>query len=59
MMAGTWQHDETVASFTIKSAVLSLNRPRPLSVMNDGEPIQLHAPLHYSIRPRARRMLVP
>jgi len=59
MLAGTWQHDETVASISIKSAVLSLNRPRPLSVMNDGEPTQLKTPLHYSIRPQALRVLVP
>lgn len=59
MMAGTWQHDETVASLSIKSAVLSLDRPRPLSVMNDGEPTQLHTPLHYTIRPQALRVLAP
>ena len=59
MMAGTWQQDETVASLAIESAVLSLDRPRLLSVMNDGEPTQLYTPLHYSIRPRALRVLVP
>ena len=59
MLAGNWQHDETVASLSIKSAVLSLDRPRPLSVMNDGEPTQLKTPLHYSIRPQALRVLVP
>ena len=58
MMAGTWQQDETVASLAIESAVLSLDRPRLLSVMNDGEPTQLYTPLHYSIRPRALRVLV-
>lgn len=59
MMAGTWQQDETVVILLIKSAVLSLDRPRPLSVLNDGEPTQLHTPLHYTIRPRALRVLVP
>ena len=59
MMAGTWQHDETVVSLSIKSAVLSLDRPRSLSVMNDGEPTQLHTPLHYTIHPQALRVLVP
>ena len=59
MMAGTWQHDETVASLSIKSAVLSLDRPRPLYVMNDGEPTQLKTPLHYTIRPLALQVLVP
>lgn len=59
MLAGNWQHDETVASIAIQSAVLSLDRPRPLSVMNDGEPTQLKTPLHYSIRPQALRVLVP
>lgn len=58
MMAGTWQQDETVASLAIESAVLSLDRPRLLSVMNDGEPKQLYTPLHYSIQPRALRVLV-
>lgn len=58
MMAGTWQHDETVASIAIQSAVLSLDRPRPLSVMNDGEATQMKTPLHYSIRPQALRVLV-
>lgn len=58
MMAGTWQQDETVASLAIESAVLSLDRPRLLSVMNDGEPTQLYTPLHYSIRPRALHVLV-
>lgn len=58
MMAGTWQQDETVASLSIQSLVLSLDRPRLLSVMNDGEPTQLYTPLHYSIRPRALRVLV-
>lgn len=59
MMAGTWQQAETVACFVIESAVLSLDRPRPLTVMNDGEPTQLHTPLHYTIRPQALRVLVP
>lgn len=59
MLAGNWQHDETVASIAIQSAVLSLDRPRPLSVMNDGEPTQLKTPLHYTIRPQALRVLVP
>ena len=58
MMAGTWQQDETVACLSIESAVLSLDRPRLLSVMNDGEPTQLYTPLHYSIRPRALHVLV-
>lgn len=59
MLAGNWQNDETVASLSIKSAVLSLDRPRPLSVMNDGEPTQLKTPLHYTIRPQALQVLVP
>lgn len=59
MMAGDWQQDDTVACLAIKSAVLSLGRSRPLSVMNDGEPAQLHTPLHYTIRPQALRVLVP
>lgn len=59
MMLGTWQQTKTVACLAVKSAVLSLNRPRPLSVMNDGEPMQLHTPLHYTIRQRALHVLVP
>lgn len=59
MLAGNWQHDDTVASITIQSAVLSLDRPRPLSVMNDGEATQMKTPLHYSIRPQALRVFVP
>lgn len=59
MMAGTWQQHETVACLSIQSAVLSLDRPRLLSVMNDGEPTQLYTPLHYSIRPQALCVLVP
>lgn len=58
MLAGTWQDDETVASIAIQSATLSLGRPRPLSVMNDGEPTRIMTPLHYSIRPQALRVLV-
>lgn len=59
MMAGTWQQNETVACLSIQSAVLSLDRPRLLSVMNDGEPTQLYTPLHYTIHPQALRVLVP
>ena len=59
MMAGAWQQDETVACLAIKSAVLSLGRARPLSVMNDGEPTQLLTPLNYTIRPQALRVMVP
>lgn len=59
MLAGNWQDDETVASISIQSAVLSLNRPRPLSVMNDGEATQLKTPLRYSILPQALQVLVP
>ncbi|MHB1676826.1 MAG: diacylglycerol/lipid kinase family protein [Sulfuriferula sp.] len=59
MMAGTWQSDASLEVISTQSAVLSLNRPRPLSVMNDGEPIQLQTPLHYTIRARALSVLVP
>ena len=59
MLAGTWQDDETVASLAIQSATLSLDRPRLLSVMNDGEPTQIMTPLHYRIQPQALRVLVP
>ena len=59
MMSGTWQSDTSLEVFSTRAAVLSLNRPRPLSVMNDGEPTQLQAPLHYTIGARALRVLVP
>lgn len=59
MMAGTWQGDASLETSSAKSAILSLDRARPLSVMNDGEPSQLQTPLHYTIRARALRVLVP
>jgi diacylglycerol kinase family enzyme len=59
MMVGTWQGDLAMETITAKSAVLSLERARPLSVMNDGEPSQFQTPLEYTIRPRALRVLVP
>ena len=59
MMAGTWQGDASLEASSAKSVVLSLDRPRPLSVMNDGEPSQMQTPLRYTIRPRALRVLAP
>lgn len=59
MMAGTWQSDAALKVITTRAAVLSLDRPRLLSVMNDGEPTQLQMPLNYSISPGALRVLVP
>ncbi|MHB0991657.1 MAG: diacylglycerol/lipid kinase family protein [Burkholderiales bacterium] len=57
MMSGSWQDDTSLEIISASSAVLSLNRPRPLTVMNDGEPVQLQAPLHYTIHPQALRVL--
>lgn len=57
MMAGTWQDDASLEIISAPSAVLSLNRSRPLTVMNDGEPVQLLTPLRYTIRPQALRVL--
>lgn len=59
MLAGTWQHHEGVALISAPSAVLSLDRQRPLSVLNDGEGTQLKAPLHYRILPQALRVIAP
>jgi len=59
MLAGTWQGDLAMERFSATSAILSLDRARPLSVMNDGEPSQFQTPLHYNIRPGALRVLVP
>lgn len=59
MLSGTWQDDTSLAIIATPAAKLSLNRPRPLTVMNDGEPVQLHTPLNYSIQPRALRVLSP
>lgn len=59
MMAGTWQNDESLEMVSAQSATLSLDRVRPLSVMNDGEPSQLETPLNYVIEERVLRVLVP
>ena len=59
MFAGTWQGDLAMESFSATSAILTLDRARPLSVMNDGEPSQFQTPLHYRIRPGALCVLVP
>ncbi len=59
ILAGTWKADAGLETFIATSAVLSLDRARPLSVMNDGEPSQFQTPLRYTIRPRALRILVP
>lgn len=59
MMAGTWQSDRSLEASSAKSVILSLDRPRPLSVMNDGEPSQLQTPLHYTIRTCVLRVLAP
>ena len=59
MLAGTWQSDASLEASSAKSVILSLDRPRPLSVMNDGEPLQLQTPLHYTIRSRVLRVLAP
>ncbi len=57
IMAGTWQDDASLEIISAPSAILSLNRSRPLTVMNDGEPVQLMTPLHYTIQPQALRVL--
>lgn len=59
LIAGGWQSEESLEVLSAKSAVLSLDRPLLLSVMNDGEASQLQTPLHYAIRARALRVLVP
>lgn len=59
MLAGSWQSDAALKTIMAKSAVLSLEPARPLSVMNDGEPFQIQTPLRFTIRPRALRVLVP
>ncbi len=59
MLAGTWQGDLAMEKFSATSAILSLDRARPLSVMNDGEPSQFQTPLHYRIRPGALHVIVP
>lgn len=59
MMAGTWQSDASLEAISAKSAILSFERARPVSVMNDGEPTQLEAPLRYEIREQALRVLAP
>lgn len=58
LVLGDWQRDTelevmTLQQFTVRS------RRRRLKIANDGEVIQLEGPLHYRIRPRALRVLVP
>lgn len=59
MVAGSWQKEDSLEVLSAKSVVLSLDRPLLLSVMNDGEASQLQTPLHYTMRARALRVLVP
>lgn len=59
MLTDTWQDDDAMACYQGQSIEVSLGRSRPLSVMNDGEPVQLQAPLRYSISARALHVLAP
>lgn len=59
ILAGNWKDDAAMDVSRGSSVVLSFNRPRAVSVMNDGEPVQLQTPLRYTIAPGALRVLVP
>ncbi len=59
ILAGDWKEDQALDVSQASTVVLARARPGPLSVMNDGEAILLESPLHYSIRPRALRVIVP
>lgn len=59
VLIGNWADDVAMERSTATSVVLTLDRARPLSVMNDGEPMQLQTPLRYTLRPQALRVLIP
>lgn len=58
VMLGRWTGDEAVEELSLAELTITGHRPS-MRVMNDGEAMLLDMPLHYIIRQRALRVLVP
>ncbi len=57
-LVGRLEQDRDFHSFEVRHATIRTGRSS-LQVSLDGEVVRLRSPLHYSIRPRALRVLVP
>ena len=59
ILAGTWHEDRDVIAYETAHLTIDLGSRRPVTVSNDGEAMQLEAPLEYTIEPGAVVVLVP
>ena len=59
ILAGTWHEDRDVIAYETARLTIDLGERRPLTVSNDGEAMQLEAPLVYTSEPGAVVVLVP
>jgi diacylglycerol kinase family enzyme len=57
-LLGRLDQAEDFAFFCVEEATIEARQPR-LLVATDGEVTSLKTPLHYRIRPRALRVIVP
>jgi diacylglycerol kinase family enzyme len=55
---GMWHGDPKFERHKLHKLTINAKRPQ-LRVSNDGELLKLNTPLHYSIRPKALKVLVP
>ena len=55
---GMWHGDPKFERYKLHKLTINAKRPQ-LRVSNDGELLKLNTPLHYSIRPKALKVLVP
>ncbi|WP_207459569.1 diacylglycerol kinase family protein [Azospirillum sp. SYSU D00513] len=58
LVMGTWKRDDELETLTATRLTVRTFRGR-LKMVNDGEVLQMKAPLHYSIRPGALNILAP
>jgi diacylglycerol kinase family enzyme len=58
MLRGNWRRDPALQEYPAREVVI-VARGRTMTVMNDGELMELPLPLTYTIRPGALRVLAP
>jgi diacylglycerol kinase family enzyme len=56
---GTWLTDRRLRTYEGESVQVHTSQLTMMSVMNDGEIVQLEVPLRYEIEPRALAVLAP
>ncbi|HEY6740186.1 MAG TPA: diacylglycerol kinase family protein [Actinopolymorphaceae bacterium] len=59
LLDGTWQHAKRLRTYHGRTVEISSEHLELVSVMNDGESVQLSMPLRYEILPKALAVLVP